>query len=164
MWQVNEGLPDNNVTGVAQTADGYLWVATHAGLARFDGERFVPWPLPLASDRFNSLVRAMLLDRENNLWLALEAEAGRLISLSDHATNIFNSASGVPNTRPLVIAETPDETQWAGYADGSVSRFANGKVKHFGVRDGLAGAGGCWLATDAENNLWFAKTGGAGVF
>ena len=164
VWQVDNGLPDNNVTGVAQTADGYLWVATHAGLARFDGERFVTWPLPLASDRFNSLVRALLLDRENSLWLALEAEDGLLIGLSDRTTNIFNVASGVPNTRPLVIAETADETKWAGYADGSVSSYAKGKVTHFGVRDGLAGAGGCWLATDAENNLWFAKAGGVGVF
>jgi ligand-binding sensor domain-containing protein len=39
-WQTDEGLPDNNVTGVAQTSDGHLWVATVGGLMRFDGERF----------------------------------------------------------------------------------------------------------------------------
>ncbi|HEY2081240.1 MAG TPA: two-component regulator propeller domain-containing protein, partial [Verrucomicrobiae bacterium] len=35
-WQTDEGLPDNDVTGVAQTADGHLWVATLGGLMRFD--------------------------------------------------------------------------------------------------------------------------------
>ena len=27
-WQTDEGLPDNAVTGIAQTPDGFLWVAT----------------------------------------------------------------------------------------------------------------------------------------
>src|SRR5487761_1129431 len=39
-WQTDEGLPDNNVTGVAQASDGYLWVATLGGLMRFDAESF----------------------------------------------------------------------------------------------------------------------------
>src|SRR5688572_10139128 len=39
-WQLDEGLPNNFVVGTARTADGYLWVATRLGLARFDGVRF----------------------------------------------------------------------------------------------------------------------------
>ena len=39
-WQSEEGLPGNTVVGVAQTPDGFLWVATESGLARFDGVRF----------------------------------------------------------------------------------------------------------------------------
>lgn len=43
-WQTEDGLPDNNVGGVAQTADGYLWVGMPTGLARFDGLRFETIP------------------------------------------------------------------------------------------------------------------------
>ena len=39
-WQNDRGLPQNSVTGIAQTADGYLWAATQEGLVRFDGVRF----------------------------------------------------------------------------------------------------------------------------
>src|SRR5688572_23261597 len=39
-WTIEEGLPANSVTSVAQTTDGYLWIATGDGLARFDGLRF----------------------------------------------------------------------------------------------------------------------------
>src|SRR6185312_2073381 len=39
-WQTEDGLPDNSVAGVVQTGDGYLWVGTTSGLARFDGLRF----------------------------------------------------------------------------------------------------------------------------
>ncbi|MGA2870275.1 MAG: two-component regulator propeller domain-containing protein, partial [Verrucomicrobiota bacterium] len=39
-WQLDDGLPGDSVTGVLQTPDGYLWVATEGGLARFDGVHF----------------------------------------------------------------------------------------------------------------------------
>ena len=43
-WSVDEGLPHSTVRSVAQTADGYLWFATHEGAARFDvfGHDLVP--------------------------------------------------------------------------------------------------------------------------
>ena len=163
-WQVDNGLPDNIVTGVAQTADGYLWVATHGGLARFDGVRFTPWPLPIASDRFNALIRTLMLGRENNLWVALEMERGMVISLSDHGTNVFNAASGVHNSRPVVMVETPEGTEWVSYSDGAVCSIAKGKVEVLGPRDGLVGTGLCWLTVDAEGHLWFAKAGHVGIF
>src|SRR5260370_17782767 len=40
VWQTEDGLPGNAVPAVAQTHDGYLWVCTYDGLARFDGVRF----------------------------------------------------------------------------------------------------------------------------
>lgn len=44
IWQSEEGLPGNAVRSVAQAADGYIWVATAEGVARFDGVRFVGLP------------------------------------------------------------------------------------------------------------------------
>ena len=40
VWQTDAGLPHNAVTALAQTKDGYLWLGTSNGLARFDGVRF----------------------------------------------------------------------------------------------------------------------------
>src|SRR5687768_7409970 len=40
-WQLDRGLPQNSPLSLAQTRDGYLWVGTQEGLARFDGARFV---------------------------------------------------------------------------------------------------------------------------
>jgi hypothetical protein len=39
-WGIEEGLPNSSVSSVVQTPDGYLWVGTWNGLARFDGVRF----------------------------------------------------------------------------------------------------------------------------
>ena len=40
-WTVRDGLPVNSITGILQSADGYLWLSTFDGLVRFDGARFV---------------------------------------------------------------------------------------------------------------------------
>src|SRR5678816_4567945 len=40
VWQTEQGLPQNHVTSITQTRDGYLWLGTYEGLARFDGVRF----------------------------------------------------------------------------------------------------------------------------
>ena len=40
-WTTKDGLPDDSITCIQQTADGFLWVGTKRGLARFDGWTFV---------------------------------------------------------------------------------------------------------------------------
>ena len=39
-WNNSHGLPQNTVTAISQTRDGYLWLGTLEGLVRFDGMRF----------------------------------------------------------------------------------------------------------------------------
>jgi signal transduction histidine kinase/ligand-binding sensor domain-containing protein len=39
-WTAENGLPQNSIKALAQTRDGYLWLGTLKGLARFDGVRF----------------------------------------------------------------------------------------------------------------------------
>src|ERR1700689_3442770 len=68
IWQTDDGLPAANVTGIAQTRDGYLWLATQSGLARFDGAQFEETPVP--GNRARPLIRAMLCDHAERLWLA----------------------------------------------------------------------------------------------
>jgi ligand-binding sensor domain-containing protein len=39
-WDTSDGLPQNTINAMVQTRDGFLWVGTSGGLARFDGVRF----------------------------------------------------------------------------------------------------------------------------
>lgn len=70
VWQVTEGLPGNNVTSVVQTPDGYLWVGTHSGLARFDGVRFEVFDgnTPGLESRE---IRKLFVDQQGGLWVAM---------------------------------------------------------------------------------------------
>ncbi len=39
-WGAEQGFPKGPVYAITQTADGYLWIGTEAGLVRFDGRTF----------------------------------------------------------------------------------------------------------------------------
>ncbi len=39
-WGPRQGLPEESLTGLSQDTDGFLWISTFHGLARFDGSRF----------------------------------------------------------------------------------------------------------------------------
>src|ERR1700686_5890666 len=45
-WRIQDGVFNGSPFAVTQTTDGYLGIETGAGLLRFDGVRFVPWPSP----------------------------------------------------------------------------------------------------------------------
>ena len=43
-WNENDGLSATRIMAIAQARDGYLWLGTDAGLVRFDGVHFEPFP------------------------------------------------------------------------------------------------------------------------
>lgn len=69
-WTVSDGLPALKVRSVAQTPDGFLWVGTVDGLARFDGITFKVFSeANTAALRENgSVVRALAVDGRGRLW------------------------------------------------------------------------------------------------
>src|ERR1041385_4412157 len=100
-WQSAEGLPDNSVSGLAQTSDGYLWVATAGGLMRFDGVRFQEFPLASLDGVPNRVVRTMFLDTHERLWLGMDR--GPVVCIGPDATQVFTN--GLPDARASSMAE-----------------------------------------------------------
>jgi ligand-binding sensor domain-containing protein/signal transduction histidine kinase len=68
-WHMEEGLPDGEITAIAQTRDEYLWIGTPRGLARFDGTRFRVY-LPRNSPELKDAeVANLLTDHAGRLWI-----------------------------------------------------------------------------------------------
>ncbi len=71
-WTADSGLPQNSVRGIVQTPDGYLWIATLNGIARFDGMHFTVFDKSntpgITSNRFGEMVAG----EAGDLWLASE--------------------------------------------------------------------------------------------
>ena len=70
VWTSENGLPDSSVTAVAQTPDGYLWVGTYNGLARFDGVRFVSFDPANTPALAHARVRRLSVDGRGVLWIS----------------------------------------------------------------------------------------------
>ncbi|HEY3762538.1 MAG TPA: two-component regulator propeller domain-containing protein [Verrucomicrobiae bacterium] len=69
VWTSENGLPDNSVTAIAQTPDGYLWIGTFNGLARFDGVRFVTFDPANTPALLHAHIRHLYVDSQGTLWI-----------------------------------------------------------------------------------------------
>ncbi len=68
-WDASSGLPHNTVRAIAQTPDGYLWIGTENGLARFDGVRFENFVRENTPALPNPNVDFLQVDSRGTLWV-----------------------------------------------------------------------------------------------
>ena len=153
-WQTDEGLPDNGVTGVAQTPDGYLCVAALGGLVRFNGVKFEEFsPLNLG-DIPNRVVRAMFLDHAKRLWLAMDR--GPVVCVSSNVSQMFTAQDGLPDSRVSAMAEDKVGIVWLA-CGAMVCGIKDREVIRPGAREGIPSGGNLWIAADAQSQLWCVR-------
>lgn len=157
-WQTEDGLPDNAVSGVVQSADGYLWVATKAGLQRFNGRNFEAVPMARYPGLRSVALRAMHLDRRGGLWIA--TERGPVIRLGSGTgeTRVF------PDPKALTrrILEDSDGSVWLVMQE-KVVKITGEQVELQGREQGLPPLVDPSAATDGEGGVWLAGKGELGI-
>ena len=72
VWRTEDGLPNDAVTAIVQTHDGYLWLATYDGLARFDGVNFTRFDSSTTPEMHSTRVTSLFEDADGNLWIGYE--------------------------------------------------------------------------------------------
>jgi signal transduction histidine kinase/ligand-binding sensor domain-containing protein len=160
-WQTDEGLPDNDVTGVAQTTDGHLWVATLGGLMRFDGEHFEEFSITHLPKVPNHVVRVMYLDRHGRLWLVMDR--GVVIRVGDKEARVFDASDGFGFWRVTGVTEDDEDGVWF-YGGTEVCRIRGNQVERFTDAEGLPTGGNVYMTADAHGQIWFASRSRVGVF
>jgi ligand-binding sensor domain-containing protein/signal transduction histidine kinase len=115
-WGVKDGLPQNTVTAMAQTRDGYLWLGTMAGLARFDGVRFKVFGL--AEGLPNVQVRALLEDSAGDLWIG--TTGGGLCRLRNDRIESVQGEALKGDENVTALALDARGWLWIGTSDGLV--------------------------------------------
>jgi signal transduction histidine kinase/ligand-binding sensor domain-containing protein len=71
-WTTETRFPGGAVNGIAQTADGYLWIGTDRGLVRFDGFNFRPVSVTSIATASNVSILQLLSDARGKLWIRSE--------------------------------------------------------------------------------------------
>lgn len=71
-WRQRDGAPAS-IWAVAQTPDGWLWLATPSGLYRFDGAAFEPFDLLPADDPSPRSVADLYVSEQGSLWVLYSA-------------------------------------------------------------------------------------------
>lgn len=69
LFDASDGLPAQYVDDLVQTRDGYIWIATNNGLARFDGKTFRVFNRGNSNLPSNE-IKNLFEDSQGNLWIA----------------------------------------------------------------------------------------------
>lgn len=70
-WGVDRGFPNETVSSIAQTRDGYLWIGTDKSLIRFDGLNFQKFQQAIPASFPIGAVQSLVSDGQGNLWILL---------------------------------------------------------------------------------------------
>jgi diguanylate cyclase (GGDEF)-like protein len=116
-----EGLPHPVPTALAQDADGFLWVGTQGGLARWDGYRFEAYkPDPRKPGALpDGWIHALHTDPRGRLWIGTSASGLVLYDrMQDRFTPIPVDAEIDGRTHIEVIADDGTGGLWLATEDG----------------------------------------------
>jgi ligand-binding sensor domain-containing protein/signal transduction histidine kinase len=154
-WQIPEGLPQTSVETLARTPDGYLWVGTQEGLARFDGVRFTVFDSDNEPGIPNRTISVLFTDRTGRLWVG--SRAGFAVLENGHFTH-FIRVPGLEHAYARAIAEGHDGRFWMGTENG-LFEIGGGRALSFGASNGLDGRIRA-LHEDRNGVLWVGTGSG----
>jgi ligand-binding sensor domain-containing protein len=121
-WSVQDGLPNNALSSILQSRDGYLWIATWAGIVRFDGVRFTP----IAENLPNSHARVLFEDTRGAIWIGVAGSG--LARWEEGRVETYTPAAGLAGQDVRAVAEDRGGRIWAG-TEAGVSVIENGRVR-----------------------------------
>jgi len=160
-WLVREGFSQGQVTSIAQTPDGYLWIGTELGLLRFDGVRAVSWHPPGHEHLPNRWIRTLFVAPDGTLWIGTLGglaswKNGKLThypELSEHSVN--------------TLLSDREGTVWAGGYAGGLGRVTVARGTLCAIRNGATqcedSGFGRWVGTlyeDKGGDLWATADAG----
>src|SRR6266852_603264 len=153
-WRMEDGVFAGTPNVIAQTADGYLWIGTQAGLMRFDGVRFVSWRPPEGNELPSSRINSLLGGRDGSLWIGTSMGLARWRNGS--LTNYSDATGSI-----MAILEDRAGTIWIARANlsdtnGPLCKVTNTELRCYGRDDGLALPYAVTLANDSLGNVWVA--------
>ncbi|HEU4390746.1 MAG TPA: two-component regulator propeller domain-containing protein, partial [Blastocatellia bacterium] len=158
VWTVEQGLPQNSVRSITQTADGYLWLGTREGLARFDGVGFTVYDRTNSTGLISSNVTCLQATSDGALVVGMAG--GGFAKFADGNITLYRQKEGLPDQDgTLAVYEDRDSNLWFG-AYGGLARLKDGLVTDFSKSKGLISQSVYSIVQDRNGILWFGTMGG----
>lgn len=156
VWQTEQGLPQNTVQVVRQTRDGYLWIGTKEGLARFDGVAFTIFDKRNTPQLPNNQIRDLFEDRAGTLWISTP---GALVRFQNGRFAAYTTRDGLSSDNIWSVYEDRAGALWIATVNG-LNRYRDGRFTAFTTRDGLSNNSIETVLEDREGALWIGTADG----
>ncbi len=148
VWAAAQDFP-NNINAALQTRDGYIWVGTYEGVARFDGLRFTFFSRENTPAFPSNTVRCLFQDRDGNLWIG----AGEgLVQYRDGVFRRVPLPGELPDDRVHSLAQDPEGTLWIKTRKGLLA-YGGGGFRTFQPPGGKGGSGGRGVTADRAGRV-----------
>jgi len=143
-----DGLPSNNVNGVAIDGNNIKWFATQEGVARFDDAVWTTYTT--ANGLIDNYVNCIAVDVNNVIWAGTDYG----ISKFDGTTWIsYTHANGLIDDMVNFVAGAPDGSVWIGTLSG-LSRLSGSVWTNYTTTNGLPADLISYIKADGTGNVW----------
>ena len=114
LYDNTNGLPTAEANDIAQTSEGFIWIACYAGLIRYDGNTFERLD---STEGLNS-ISCLLVDRKDRLWIGTNDNGVALMEKGE--VRFWNEEDGLGSPKIREIAEDGDGCIYVGTTSGIV--------------------------------------------
>jgi signal transduction histidine kinase/ligand-binding sensor domain-containing protein len=154
VWQTEQGLPQDSVTAIVQTRDGYLWLGTYNGLVRFDGVRFKIFDTSNTPEFGDSRITSLFEDAEGVLWIG--HETGELTQWRAGKFNTVSLGNRWPGGVITALQTDADGILWMLNKEGALLSLAGAKLvaPNTGPGENVPS-----LAKSRDGELWVVRGG-----
>lgn len=156
-WSVRDGLPERVIYSIAQTPDGFIWLATDEGLIRFDGGAFKIFNTSNTTGLIDNKMRNLLVDKNGQLWYGATWSG-----FGKFSNNRFirYGPKDIRWTSTNCLFQDADGSIWASLlGDSHLFHIVNDQtilVSGSGINDIIAGIG-----TYSKNSIYCVTDSGA---
>ena len=158
-WGARDAFPEETISRITQTADGFLWLLTPAGLVRFNGRRFADFGRTRLPGLECQRPLAILPASDGSLWLRCDGG-----TLWRHHDGSFERLSGDGQRKfaPVRVLRSDARKRIWIVTDDGVHRWENGRIR-WDVRR-LDKWSGRFLSffVDGRDRLWLFLNDGGG--
>lgn len=156
-WRTAEGLPELSIQTLEETNDGYLWVGTQEGLARFDGQHFTVFDHTNTPAFQSDFVTTLLEDDAHFLWVG--TINGLLLRDSHGMFQSLAPEEPCKLSRVLSASRDRDGTIWIGGIGGLLHASSGHVLRCFRQSDGLANDVITSVVADGDGVIWTIARG-----
>lgn len=160
VWTTENGLPQNTVQSITQTRDGYIWIATQEGLARFDGVKFAIFDKENTPQLRSNDIRFLKEDSQGRLWISTSYG---LVQQHNGQFTSFTTNEGLPDNSIGPVVEDKNNVVWIATVAGLV-RYAGGSFKTYSTREGLTSNVIERLFARTDGTLLVSSSAGVQIF
>ena len=157
-WTTRDGLPHNQVNGIAQTREGYLWFATWEGAVRYNGQEFRSFGRQNVPEIRDNGIRSVRVAPGGALVVA--TSRGGASVLRGETWSTYGIAEGLGQDELATAMEDHAGRLWAATESRGVTRLAGDVATHFRTEQGLPSNDTFALLEDGTGAMWVGTGGG----